>query len=108
MMKNRIGLLTAMSTLVVAGWCSASMAADCAAPLVRSLQDAGRRIESMQVTKPGQVRVFAADGSEYTAGAVRRMRAEVQLADQACRRGDARVASGYLDAISATIRAAAR
>jgi HAMP domain-containing protein len=108
MMKNRTGLLTAMSTLVIAGWCSTSVAADCEAPLVRSLQDAGRRIESMQVTKPGQARVFAADGSEYTAGAVRRMKAEVQLADQACRRGDSRAASGYLDALSATIRPAAR
>jgi predicted ATP-grasp superfamily ATP-dependent carboligase len=103
-MKNGYRWLTAISALAIFGAGEAAPAAECDGALTRSLQDAGQRLAHMQVTKPGQARVFASDGTEYSAAAVRRMRAQLGLAERACDRGDARAASGLLDAIKETLR----
>lgn len=40
-------------------------------------------VEGLHADKPGQARVYAADGSEFTAGQAQWMRAQLRLANQA-------------------------
>jgi hypothetical protein len=47
-----------------------------------------RIVDVLRPDKPGQMRVFAADGSEFTAGQVMWMKGQLRLAEQACARGD--------------------
>jgi len=77
----------------------AQAATRCEPTLSAPLQDAERIVHSLRVDKPGQARVFAADGSEYTATAVRWMNAELAIANRACTRGDDATAALHLDAV---------
>lgn len=96
--------LAAISTLSFMGWGGTVAAAPCDAALAQSLHDAGRRVASLQATKPGQARVSDADGAEYTAGTVRRLTAQVRLAERACDRSDGRQAADFLAEIDGALR----
>ena len=69
------------------------------------LQGADRLVESIRSDKPGQARVFAADGSEYTAAAARWMSAELGIANRACARGDSATAIRRVDAVRNLLKA---
>jgi hypothetical protein len=56
----------------------------------------------MRADKPGQARVFSADGSEYSAGAARWLQAELLRAEKNCREGKFVDAGEHV----ATVRAA--
>jgi len=76
----------------------------CIPSLSVPLQDAERTVSSIRFDKPGQARVFAADGSEYTAGAARWMSAELSIAGRACTRGDEATAVQHLDAVRKVLK----
>ncbi len=85
-----------------------SASADCDATLVTSMRDAQRLVTSMRADKPGQARVFAADGSEYSAGLVRWMAAELVDAEKNCREGNFAAAGAKVAAVQETLAAHAR
>jgi hypothetical protein len=76
----------------------------CEPGLTAPLQGAERLVRSLRFDKPGQARVFAADGKEYTAGAARWMSAELEIAKRACARGDTATAMLHLDAVRDLLR----
>ncbi len=75
------GFLVA-ATLVAAGF-NTLAAAQREPPVQATLRNAAQKVLALRLDKPGQARVFAAGGSEYTAAAVRRMHAELRYADEA-------------------------
>lgn len=77
----------------------------CSADFVQQYQDSVRIVGSLRPDKPGQTRVYAIDGSEFTAGQVRWMQGQLQLSDRACTRGDQATASTALNAVQQLVRA---
>jgi hypothetical protein len=59
----------------------------CAGEFEQQLQDSQRFVSSLRPDKPGQMRVFAADGSEVTAGQVSWMRGRLRQVARLCIRG---------------------
>jgi hypothetical protein len=55
-----------------------------------------RLVDSLRAEKAGQMRVFAYDGSEFTAGQVQWMHGQMRLIDKACTQGDQATASRIL------------
>jgi hypothetical protein len=84
--RSQRALLTVMLLGLTA--IEAHAGSGCTPGLTTPLQDAQRLVRSLRSDKPGQARVFAADGSEYTSGAARWMNAELAIASRACARGD--------------------
>ena len=82
--------------------------ADCDPALLTSMRDAERLVGPLRADKPGQARVFAADGSEYSAGLVRWLAAELVAAETNCRDGKVAAAREHLTAVKDTLSAHAR
>jgi hypothetical protein len=79
-------------------------AAQCAPPVQASLDSVARRVLALRLDKPAQARVFAADGSEYTAAAVHLMHTALRHAETACERGDALEAGRQLEDLGDLLR----
>lgn len=90
------------------GYGTGAAAEDCDPALLSSMRDAQRLVAPMRADKPGQARVFAADGSEYPAGVVRWMTAELLAAEQNCRDGKSADAETHVAGVEATLTAHAR
>ncbi len=60
----------------------------CDSAMTQSLQTSQRVVDSLRPDKPGQARVFASDGSEFTAGEAGWMRGQLKRVSEACARGD--------------------
>jgi hypothetical protein len=58
--------------------------------------DCVRLVDSLRPEKAGQMRVFAADGSEFNAGQVQWMKGQLRKFDRLCARGDAAEAANVL------------
>jgi hypothetical protein len=79
--------------LLVAGSLMASSvyaanSATCDSNLTNSLRECERIVGSLRPDKAGQMRVFASDGTEYTAGQAQWMKGQLRLIAQACASGD--------------------
>lgn len=78
-----------LSCLVIACAVSFAPAAEvCDASFTEQYRDSLRIVDSLRADKGGQVRVFAADGAEFTAGQAHWMRGQLHKVDDACGRGD--------------------
>jgi hypothetical protein len=78
-----------LSCILVACGVSLSQAAvDCDASFTEQHRDGVRIVDSLRPDKGGQARVFAVDGSEFTAGQARRMQGQLHMVAEACVRGD--------------------
>lgn len=81
----------------------------CEAELTRKLRDSEHIVAVLRPEKPAQMRVFAADGSEFTAGQVMWMKGQLRLVEHACARGDeahaARLLTEVRDLVEAHRRA---
>jgi hypothetical protein len=81
----------------------------CETELTRKWRDSARIVDVLRPEKAGQLRVFAADGSEFTAGQVMWMKGQLRLVERACARGDqadaARLLTQVRDLIEAHRRA---
>ena len=62
----------------------------CNGPADRQYRDCVRMVDSLRPQKPGQARVYAADGSEFTAGQVQWMRGQLRKAARLCATGNPR------------------
>jgi hypothetical protein len=67
-----------------------------AGKLMASLHECEQLVGSLLPDKPGQMRVFAFDGSDFTAGQVRWMKGQLRLIARDCADGDAVDASRRL------------
>jgi hypothetical protein len=99
-----------MSVLLVASILKAhgadpSVKSPCDPPLVQQLHETEREVDSLRPDKAGQARVFAADGSEFTAGQSLWMKAQLESAEQACARADALAAAKSLSGVQELIKA---
>ena len=83
---NSTLLSVAASTYLLTS--SALVYADCGAVLTAKFVNAERIVDSLRPDKPGQVRVFAPDGSEFTAGQALWMKGQLRSVLQACSQGD--------------------
>lgn len=80
----------------------------CAPAQSSDFQGAERIVASLRLDKPGQARVFAFDGSEFTAGQALWMQAQLNRSSQACARGDGAEAAKLLSEVQELIKAHAR
>ena len=80
-------------------------AESCDTALDREWRDCERIVEVLRPEKPGQMRVFAADGSEFTAGQVMWMKGQLRRAEHACARGDQATAARLLTEVRDLVEA---
>jgi len=66
----------------------AHAAEGCDASFTRQYRDCTRIVASLRPDKGGQARVFAPDGSEFTAGQARWMQGQLHKIEESCERGD--------------------
>jgi hypothetical protein len=92
MINRRCIALLAASALMVPGAYAAD-GAGCDAKLTSQLEQCERIIGSLRPDKAGQMRVFASDGSEFTAGQAQWMKEQLRLVTQSCADGDAQQAN---------------
>ena len=66
----------------------AHAAEGCDRSFAERYRDSTRIVDSLRPDKGGQARVFAADGSEFTAGQARWMQGQLRKIEESCLRGD--------------------
>lgn len=82
-----------------------SHAADsCDASFTAQYHDTATLVNSLRPDKPGQARVFAADGSEFVAGQANWMQAQLRKINEACMRGDSARAAHLLQEVQELLR----
>ncbi len=94
---------TTLSCIVVSTYLLASSApahAACTPALTEQLVSAERIVDSLRPDKAGQMRVFASDGSEYTAGEALWMKGQLRSALRACAQGDEALAASTLRGVT--------
>src|ERR1039458_6816779 len=79
-MHKKLFVLSSVA-LMLASTAYAAGAAGCDDSLTTSLQECQRIVGSLRADKAGQMRVFASDGSEFTAGQAQWMWAEVPTSE---------------------------
>jgi hypothetical protein len=87
-MKTTYLSMLALGTLAASSAYAANGSA-CDGQLTASLQQAQHIVGSLHPDKPGQMRVFASDGSEFTAGQTQWMKGQLNRVSGACAQGDA-------------------
>ena len=78
--KIAIGATTALAVSI----CHAS---GCDAALMQQYRDCARIVYSLRPEKSGQARVFASDGSEFTAGQAQWMQGQLRRFERLCASG---------------------
>jgi hypothetical protein len=81
-MRNTYLTLIAMGTLLASNTYAATNAVNDDG-LTSSLHECERIVGSLHPDRPGQMRVFASDGSEFTAGQVQWMKGQLRLIAEA-------------------------
>ncbi len=74
--------------------------AQCSAPLTEQFTTVQHLVDSLRPDKPGQARVAASDGSEYTAAQSLWMKGRIRFVRRACGRGDEASAAAALGSVS--------
>jgi Ni/Co efflux regulator RcnB len=97
-MKTTYLSMLAVGSLTASGAYAAN-GSTCDTRLSVSLQQAQHVVGSLHADKPSQMRVFAIDGSEFTAGQGQWMKGQLQRVSQACAEGDAADAGARLGAV---------
>ena len=75
--------------IVVAGTLAAgsAFAATCDASIMQEYRECARVVDTLRPEKSGQARVFASDGSEFTAGQALWMRGQLRKVEKLCADG---------------------
>jgi hypothetical protein len=79
--------------------------ANCGPTFTERFASAAHIVNSLRPDKPGQVRVLAFDGSEYTAGEATWMKGRLHSALQSCARGDESSAASSLRGVTSLLSA---
>jgi hypothetical protein len=74
--------------------------ANCSTTFTGQFAGAERIVDSLRPDKPGQMRVFASDGSEFTAGQALWMKGQLRSVLQACVQGDEVSAASSLHGVT--------
>jgi hypothetical protein len=74
-------------------------------PFLKALHDAERQVDSLRIDKGGGARVFAADGTEFTAGQSMWMKGQLRDVEQACKRKDLVEATRQLNGVITLLKA---
>jgi hypothetical protein len=82
--------------------------ASCSAEFGEQFAGAERIANSLRPDKPGQIRVYGADGSEFTAGQALWIKGQVRSIEQDCARGDEAAAISSLHEVSNLLNARRR
>lgn len=105
-------ILNFRNSAVVAVFALASMTGHANTPCDRAttsnFQALQRLAGSIRVDKPGLARVYALDGTEFTAGQALWMKGQLREVEAACTRGDRADAAQRLDGVQELIRARSR
>jgi len=100
---NRTVLFALASTYLLA--LPSLSQASCAPQLSEQLTGAQRIVDSLRPDKPGQMRVFASDGSEYTAAEALWMKGQLRSVTRACAQGDETSATSTLGGVTELLKA---
>jgi hypothetical protein len=84
---------------------SAVTHAGCTPGLTEQLVSAERIVDSLRPDKAGQMRVFAVDGSEFTAAEALWMKGQMRIVLRACAQGDEASAASTLRGITDLLNA---
>ncbi|MFI4865679.1 MAG: hypothetical protein ACHQDB_01105 [Steroidobacterales bacterium] len=87
-MNNRLSVLAGIA-LLLGSTAYAGGTVGCDDKLTTTLYECQRIVGSLRADKAGQMRVFASDGSEFTAGQAQWMASQLKLVAKACTNGDA-------------------
>jgi hypothetical protein len=96
--SNTSWVLLAVGTLIASSAYGATNVA-CDDGLTASLRESARIVNSLHPDKAGQARVFASDGSEFTAGQAQWMKGQLRLITRACADGNTADASRRLSEV---------
>jgi hypothetical protein len=86
-MSNNLPVLSSIALLLGSSAFAAGNVG-CDDKLTNSLHECQRIVGSLRADKAGQMRVFASDGSEFTAGQAQWMKGQLRLVAKACTNGD--------------------
>jgi hypothetical protein len=78
-------VLVGSAALLIGAVCQAAIGCDAAS--MQQYRDTARIVDSLRPEKPGQMRVFAADGSEFDAGQANWMKARLREYARLCEQG---------------------
>ena len=95
-------------SVVASTWLLASSPlthASCSAAFSEQLASAERIANSLRPDKPGQIRVFSSDGSEFTAGQALWIKGQLRSIAQFCAKGDEAAATSSLHEVSSLLNA---
>lgn len=104
MMKLKLLVPLALTLVALFSGTQVFGSTGCDANLMQALQDSERLVASLRPDKPGQARVVAGDGSEFTAGQADWMKSQLSHTSQLCARGDQQEAVRVLGGVQALIR----
>jgi len=93
-MNNMRSMLVGAASLILTS--AYAFGSECDDKLATSLHECQRIVGSLRPDKAGQMRVFASDGSEFTAGQAQWMSGQLKLIAKACDHGNADEASRRL------------
>jgi hypothetical protein len=79
--------------------------ASCSTAFTENLAGAERIVSSLRPDKPGQIRVFASDGSEFTAGQALWMKGQLRSVVEACARDNEVSAASSLRGVTDVLNA---
>jgi hypothetical protein len=94
--------------IAASGGSTAYADSGCGGSLMRELRASEHIVDSLRPDKPGQYRVYAIDGSEFTAGQSQWMHGRIHKIGRACVRGDTAKAARLLLKVQRLIQARAR
>jgi hypothetical protein len=79
--------------------------AGCSSALTEQLVRAERIVDSLRPDKAGQMRIFASDGSEFTAGQALWLKGQIRAVLRACAQGDEAAAAATLHGVTDLLNA---
>lgn len=100
-MKRFTLLLPAVLSVVVV---SSAFATANDPALLRTLRQTERIVNSLQLNKPSQMRVFAFDGTEYTGAEAVWLKNHLRAAQNALANSDSKMAAQQLQAVVSTLK----
>jgi hypothetical protein len=102
MFSSKILAAVAVSVLTSA----ASLASTgCDPAFIGAYHECVRIVDSLRPDKAGQMRVFAYDGSEFTAGQSQWLHGQIRLIEKACEQGDQTTATRLLSGVQDMLKA---
>ncbi len=104
----RTKTLLAVASALAYGYTVPAWSAGCDPEFTDSLNRAIHFVDSIRTDKPGVARVYATDGSEFTAGQVLWMKGQLRTIQHACTHSPLADSTERLGAVQGLIRAHAR